>query len=90
MEATSTASRDGESGVGGAPSVVAREALFETLSTAERAGGVTLVSAPAGSGKRLLATWALVRADVPGWWLLPVVVLAATVSSLHRTVVRER
>src|SRR5207244_11943530 len=41
-----------------APPVVAREALFETLSAAERADGVTLVSAPAGSGKTiLLRSW---------------------------------
>ena len=52
MEATSTASHVGEQ------AVVAREALFETLSAAERAGGVTLVSAPAGSGKTiLLRSW---------------------------------
>jgi len=38
-------------------SVVARRALFDVLS-ADGAGGVTLVSAPAGSGKTvLLRTW---------------------------------
>ena len=58
MEATSTASHVGEQAVVVAPPVVAREALFETLSAAERAGGVTLVSAPAGSGKTiLLRSW---------------------------------
>ena len=46
------------------------------------------VAAAVGAG--LVATWGLVRADVPAWWLLPVVVLGATVSSLHRTVLRER
>ena len=58
MEATSTASYDGEHRVAVGPAVVARDALFETLSAAERAGGVTLVSAPAGSGKTiLLRSW---------------------------------
>ena len=58
MEATSTASHVGEQAVVVAPPVVAREALFETLSAAERGGGVTLVSAPAGSGKTiLLRSW---------------------------------
>jgi LuxR family transcriptional regulator, maltose regulon positive regulatory protein len=58
VEATSTASHVGEQADVVAPPVVAREALFETLSAAERAGGVTLVSAPAGSGKTiLLRSW---------------------------------
>jgi LuxR family maltose regulon positive regulatory protein len=58
LEATSTASQNGERAVVVAPPVVAREALFETLSAAERAGAVTLVSAPAGSGKTvLLRSW---------------------------------
>ena len=35
------------------------------------------------------ATWGLVRSDVPAWWLLPPVVLGATVSSLYRAVLRE-
>jgi hypothetical protein len=46
------------------------------------------VAAAVGAG--LLATWGLVRADVPAWWLLPLIVVGATVSSLHRTVLRER
>jgi hypothetical protein len=46
------------------------------------------VAAAVGAG--LLATWGLVRAGVPAWWLLPLVVLCATVNSLHRTVLRER
>src|SRR5439155_25525183 len=58
LKATSTASQDGERADVVAPPVVARKALFETLSAAERAGGVTLVSAPAGSGKTiLLRSW---------------------------------
>jgi hypothetical protein len=36
----------------------------------------------------LLATWGLVAADVPAWWLMPVAVLYATVRSLHQAVVR--
>jgi hypothetical protein len=46
------------------------------------------VAAAVGAG--LLATWGLVRADVPAWWLLPLVVVSATVRSLHRAVLRER
>jgi len=46
------------------------------------------VAAAVGAG--LLATWGLLRAGVPAWWLLPPVVLAATVSSLYRAVLRER
>jgi hypothetical protein len=38
----------------------------------------------------LLATWGLVAASVTAWWLLPLVVLGATVRSLHRAVLRER
>jgi len=41
-------------------------------------------------GVALLATWGLVKADVPAWWLLPLAVLAATVLSLHAAVMRER
>jgi hypothetical protein len=37
----------------------------------------------------LLATWGLVEADVPAWWLLPLAVFYATVRSLHQAVVRE-
>ena len=43
----------------------------------------------AAAGAGLLATWGLVRADVPAW-LMPLVVLGATVSSLYRAVLRER
>ena len=38
----------------------------------------------------LLATWGLVEADVLAWWLMPLVVLYATVRSLHRAIVLER
>ena len=56
--ATSTASHEGDQGGVVTPRVVARESLFERLSAAERGGGVTLVSAPAGSGKTvLLRSW---------------------------------
>jgi len=41
-------------------------------------------------GVALLATWGLVQADVPAWWLLPLAVLCATVRSLHAAVMRER
>jgi hypothetical protein len=41
-------------------------------------------------GLALLATWGLVRAGVPAWWLLPLAVLAATAASLYRAVLRER
>jgi hypothetical protein len=41
-------------------------------------------------GAALLATWGLVQASVPAWWLLPLAVLAATVRSLHAAVLRER
>ena len=41
-------------------------------------------------GVGLLATWGLVQADVLAWWLMPLVVLYATVRSLHREVVLER
>ena len=46
------------------------------------------VAAAVGAG--LLATWGLVRAGGPAWWLLPLVVLGATLSSLYRAVLRER
>ncbi|HEX6393882.1 MAG TPA: hypothetical protein VFZ97_10585 [Acidimicrobiales bacterium] len=46
------------------------------------------VAAAVGGG--LLATWGLVRAGAPAWWLLPLVVVGATARSLHRTVRRER
>jgi hypothetical protein len=39
-------------------------------------------------GAALLATWGLVQADVAAWWLLPLAVLGATVSSLYRAVRR--
>jgi LuxR family transcriptional regulator, maltose regulon positive regulatory protein len=49
--------RLGQTSTGRTPPVVARRALFERLS-AGAAGGVTLVSAPAGSGKTvLLRSW---------------------------------
>ena len=55
---TSTASREGDQGGVVTPRVVARESLFERLSAAERDGGVTLLSAPAGSGKTIvLRSW---------------------------------
>ena len=38
----------------------------------------------------LLATWGLVQAHVPAWWLMPLAVLYATVRSLHRAIVLER
>ena len=41
-------------------------------------------------GVALLATWGLVQASVPAWWLLPLAVLGATVRSLHAAVMRER
>jgi hypothetical protein len=34
----------------------------------------------------LLATWRLVEAGIAAWWLLPLVVLAANMQSLRRTV----
>lgn len=34
----------------------------------------------------LLATWRLAEAGAAAWWLVPVVVLAANVQSLRRTV----
>jgi len=46
------------------------------------------VAAAVGAG--LLATWGLVRSGVPAWWLLPLAVLGATLSSLYRAVLRER
>src|SRR5947209_10247420 len=54
---TRWAGRAGEASSARAPSVVARPALFALLSAAAT-GGVTLVSAPAGSGKTvLLRSW---------------------------------
>jgi hypothetical protein len=38
----------------------------------------------------LVVTWRLVEADIPAWWLMPLVMLAATVQSLYRAVLRER
>jgi hypothetical protein len=46
------------------------------------------VAAAVGAG--LLATWALVRAGAAAWWLMPLVVIGATVNSLYRAVLRER
>ena len=34
----------------------------------------------------LLATWRLVEAGAAAWWLLPLVVLAANIQGLRRTV----
>jgi len=34
----------------------------------------------------LLATWRLAEAGGAAWWLLPLVVLAANIQSLHRAV----
>ena len=34
----------------------------------------------------LIATWRLEEADVAAWWLLPLVVIAANIQSLRRTV----
>jgi hypothetical protein len=54
---TTTAFDGGETGILSAPSLVARKRLFDQLSAGERQG-VTLVSAPAGSGKTvLLGSW---------------------------------
>jgi len=44
----------------------------------------------AGIAVGLLLTWRLVAADIPAWWLLPLVVLGANVQSLYRTVRKER
>jgi hypothetical protein len=41
-------------------------------------------------GVALLATWGLVQAGIPAWWLLPVAVVAAVAESLHMAVRRER
>ena len=41
-------------------------------------------------GVALLATWGLVKAGVPAWWVLPLAVLGATVRSLRAAVMRER
>ncbi|MGI8681306.1 MAG: hypothetical protein ACR2JO_04090 [Mycobacteriales bacterium] len=40
-------------------------------------------------GVALLATWALVHAGFPAWWLLPIAVVTVTAVSLRRTVLRE-
>lgn len=60
---TSTAAKDAGTAAAGAPSVVAREPLLERLSAGGR-GGVTLVSAPAGSGKTVVLRSWLDRAGV--------------------------
>jgi hypothetical protein len=41
-------------------------------------------------GVALLATWGLVQASVPAWWLLPLAVLGAAARSLRAAVLRER
>lgn len=38
----------------------------------------------------LIGTWALTRADLPGWWLLPVAVIGVTAVSLRRAARRLR
>jgi hypothetical protein len=38
----------------------------------------------------LLATWGLVSAGVPAWWLLPVAALGSTAVSLRRAARRAR
>ena len=44
----------------------------------------------AAIGVALLATWGLVEADLPAWWLLPLAVVGAVGRSLHGAVLRER
>jgi hypothetical protein len=41
-------------------------------------------------GAALLASWGLVEAGIPAWWLLPLAVVASAAQSLHRAVRRER
>jgi hypothetical protein len=41
-------------------------------------------------GLALVASWGLVAAGMSAWWVLPTVVVAATVTSLRRTVRAER
>ena len=36
----------------------------------------------------LAASWALVAAEMPAWWLLPPVVIAAVLISLRRAIAR--
>jgi hypothetical protein len=38
----------------------------------------------------ILATWGLVQAGLPGWWLLPTAALGSTAVSLRRATVRAR
>ncbi|MGI8532218.1 MAG: hypothetical protein ACR2KN_04380 [Geodermatophilaceae bacterium] len=38
----------------------------------------------------LIGTWALTRADLPAWWLLPVAVIGVTAVSLRRAARRLR
>jgi len=44
----------------------------------------------AAVGLALIASWGLVAAGMSAWWLLPAVVVAATVTSLRRAVRAER
>ena len=44
----------------------------------------------AAIGLALLASWVLVLAGVSAWWLLPLVVVGATLISLRRAVARGR
>jgi hypothetical protein len=41
-------------------------------------------------GAALLASWGLIEAGIPAWWLLPLAVVASAAQSLHRAVRRER
>jgi hypothetical protein len=41
-------------------------------------------------GGALLATWGLVQAGAPAWWLLPLAALYETACSVRREVARER
>ena len=41
-------------------------------------------------GAALLASWGLVEAGIPAWWLPPLAVVASAAQSLHRAVRRER
>jgi hypothetical protein len=38
----------------------------------------------------LLVTWGLTRADLPGWWLLPVAAIGSTAVSLRRATAPTR
>ena len=38
----------------------------------------------------LLATWGLVLAGIPAWWLIPVAAVGSTAVSLHQAATRAR